>query len=379
MPGVTFEEITSEVVDAYDEDELKDLLKKRMNVRLDVIVARKPFGHMVSDLLQWTERRGRESELIRVAAQARPEHAGMQAIYKKYGMALPLSVQANGETIPAAPADASDAGLERIVRDDLKFLDFAVWRERMTRVEGQVCRVKIDGQPAGTGFLVGPDAILTNFHVLQSILDKSTPATVVECQFDYKVLADRSRNEGIVAHLHPQDWYVDHSPYTPAEADGAPDRELPTTDQLDYALVRLADSIGNQPSLPNSRPGEPDVPRRGWIAIPQAAPVFAARMPLLIVQHPEGSPLKLAIDSRAIDQQAGLGLNSNGTRVRYATNTESGSSGSPVFDQDWRLVALHHYGDPAYNHPPRYNQGIPIAMIRQRIERSGKAQALGRE
>jgi V8-like Glu-specific endopeptidase len=31
--------------------------------------------------------------------------------------------------------------------------------------------------------------------------------------------------------------------------------------------------------------------------------------------------------------------------VRYAVNTEPGTSGSPVFDKDWRLVALHHLGD----------------------------------
>ena len=49
-------------------------------------------------------------------------------------------------------------------------------------------------------------------------------------------------------------------------------------------------------------------------------------------------PLKLAPDTEAV-----LSVNANGTRVRYANNTEPGSSGSPVFDINWNLVALHHH------------------------------------
>ena len=70
-------------------------------------------------------------------------------------------------------------------------------------------------------------------------------------------------------------------------------------------------------------------------------------------------------------------MNAGKTRVRYATNTEAGSSGSPVFDLDWNLVALHHLGDPAYDHPPAYNQGVPIDKIRERLTKAGKASALG--
>jgi len=31
-------------------------------------------------------------------------------------------------------------------------------------------------------------------------------------------------------------------------------------------------------------------------------------------------------------------------RIYYLADTESGSSGSPVFDDSWRLVAIHHAG-----------------------------------
>lgn len=108
------------------------------------------------------------------------------------------------------------------------------------------------------------------------------------------------------------------------------------------------------------------------------APGFAAKMAIIIAQHPDGDPLKLALDTDAIDQERDhtLGLRPGGMRVRYATNTLGGSSGSPCFDFDWNLISLHHYGDTSYNQP-RYNQGIPIGPIRARLEQTGKAAHLG--
>ncbi len=82
-------------------------------------------------------------------------------------------------------------------------------------------------------------------------------------------------------------------------------------------------------------------------------------------------PMKLAMDTQAV-----IGRNKNATRILYRTNTEPGSSGSPCFTLDWNLVALHHYGDPCWQ-APKFNQGVPIELIRRRIEAQGFANALG--
>ena len=66
-------------------------------------------------------------------------------------------------------------------------------------------------------------------------------------------------------------------------------------------------------------------------------------------------------------------MNANRSRVRYSTNTESGSSGSPCFDQNWNLVALHHGGDPNFDvgHRPEFNEGIPVDAIVTFLNRQG--------
>ncbi|HJZ54083.1 MAG TPA: serine protease, partial [Gemmataceae bacterium] len=214
-----------------------------------------------------------------------------------------------------------------------------------------------------------PDAVLSNYHVLKSVLDNPATAAKVTCRFDYKVLADGSRVPGVEVGLHPTDWKLDFSPNAPAELTRTPDNPPPTPDELDYALVRLARRLGDEPAAPKAGTGAPP---RGWLAIPAVAPAFVPKMPLLIAQHPDGKPLKLAVDTESV-----IGVNAGGTRVRYATNTDPGSSGSPVFDLDWNLVALHHLGDPAYDHPPAYNQGVPIDKIRARIAAQRKADVLG--
>jgi len=71
----------------------------------------------------------------------------------------------------------------------------------------------------------------------------------------------------------------------------------------------------------------------------------------------------------ALDLDAKMEVNANGTRVLYQTATEGGSSGSPCFNQFWEVVALHHAGDPSYEgfYNPAFNEGIPISKIVERL------------
>jgi hypothetical protein len=89
---------------------------------------------------------------------------------------------------------------------------------------------------------------------------------------------------------------------------------------------------------------------------PGGRPV-AANQPLFILQHAAGDYLGIAVgDVISADQR----------RVRYRTNTLPGSSGSPCFNDDWELVALHHGSERREN--TTYNEGIPLAAILERAE-----------
>ena len=61
-----------------------------------------------------------------------------------------------------------------------------------------------------------------------------------------------------------------------------------------------------------------------------------------IVQHPNGLPKQLAFrDNQVTDLLDDF--------VHYRADTEPGSSGSPVFNDQWEMVGLHHSGVPKRN------------------------------
>ena len=58
-------------------------------------------------------------------------------------------------------------------------------------------------------------------------------------------------------------------------------------------------------------------------------------MPVKIIQHPLGGP-----KTSSFDKVTAVTMN----HIRYDTSTKSGSSGSPVVNNQFQLIALHHGG-----------------------------------
>ncbi len=367
MSGVKFTEFAQALAEGFDSFELASLLRTEMSVRLDRIVGGGPFDQVIFNLVSWAERRGLEVELIRAAYRVNPGNDQVRQVYQKYGLAPELELQRAGQALPISALPLTDGGLEKTVKKYIPAVDGELWRRQWSEMEGRVCRVELNDARGsmGTGFLVGPEAVLTNYHVLASVLADPMAAAAVQFRFDYKVLRNGTVSEGVLVGPRETGWLLDKSPPTAAEMASNLDGQLPTNDELDYVLIRLARPLGTEPV--GAKASEAGM-SRGWVRIPAAAPALTPQMPLLILQHPRRAPLKFLLDTDGV-----TGLNANGTRVRYLTNTGDGSSGSPCFDMNWSLVALHHYGDPVLKLIGAWNQGVPIGRIRQRIARDATA------
>lgn len=240
-------------------------------------------------------------------------------------------------------------GFERFIRDSNTMLDPEAFAAGLKRAVDAVCKIEVGSALAATGFLVGPDLVLTNYHVVEPLLKGAVAPTAITVRFDYRRWSDATIPDRDPVLLHATDWLVASSRYADDEEgfDAAADR-------LDIALLRLA---GPAPPVHGS------VLPRAWLA--PHAHAFPPRSPLIIVQHPRGQRVKFAQDTDGIER-----VNDQTTRVRYLTNTEEGSSGSPCFDQDWNLVAIHHYGDPAWR-DPTFNQGVPIMSVVELLRARG--------
>jgi nucleoside phosphorylase len=356
------------LLDAFpSKDELARMIQYRLSKNLEAIALGDNLAIIVFKLIQAAQAQGWLETLIARAREANPENPVLAAFCQQIGL---------------SPHSPENDALERMIVQQNLFCDVNTWRQKLGELENQVCRVEVKlsqgGTSYGTGFLIAANLLLTNYHVMEPVIRRdalrqtgqvwAAPQQVV-LRFDYKVLAGSTVNPGSVYQL-ADDWLVDSSPASHWDNVAPPKAGDPQPDELDYALLRLKGSPGKDPVGLSPQPG---AFQRGWVKVPQQEYPFPVGSALLILQHPNRTPLKLSLDTNAI-----LGLNGNQTRVTYRTNTESGSSGSPCFNLNWELVALHHAGDPG-SFAPQYNQGIPIRAILKLLEARGKKQEIGGE
>lgn len=176
----------------------------------------------------------------------------------------------------------------------------------------------------GTGFLIQPDLVLSNHHVL---FPNKQSAAKVTVRFDYDLNLDTSPT--------PYDDVVGIS----GSIEGNPEH--------DWAVVRLEQPVS-----------------RSWIDLtPGAAQVDACAY---IIQHPAGGAKMVALHNNTIRF-------ADGEVVQYLTDTLPGSSGSPVFNNRWEIIALHHQSI-AVNVGSRReirNEGIAIARVRDGLIQRG--------
>jgi V8-like Glu-specific endopeptidase len=77
-----------------------------------------------------------------------------------------------------------------------------------------------------------------------------------------------------------------------------------------------------------------------------------------IIQHPLGAPKQISV-------LASLVVSDVGSNLFYASTTMVGSSGSPVFDENWQVIALH-CGEGCWDAERRWfinNRGVKVSSI----------------
>lgn len=302
-----------------------------------------PPGGLVQnafDLIRWTEGRGRLNELIEGARVQNPRSPALLEFLADSGL--------------NAAASVPRASLQTIFGANVALLNITQWRIGLEEREWQVGRVERDGNARGTAFLVGPDLILTNYHVVADVVGSSALHWGV--RFDYRAGPDGVAVDAGVLIPFADAWLVDHTPHSPLDIIPLGQRygQEPESGYLDFALIRLGRRIGDEPRRPKA------VEARGWIRVPSHPTEWGHILGIGILQHPFGWPLRLALGF-----PPDLKHNPARTRVRYPIPTDQGSSGSPVFDTRWNLVALHHSGDPDFAQP-NFNEAIPIDLIAAR-------------
>lgn len=182
----------------------------------------------------------------------------------------------------------------------------AVARIRVPRFENGTQVSTGDGSlwiQKGTAWLIAPGLAITNYHVVASRLEGEPSAKTL----DLKLQAENALLE---FDFDRQDSVVKKAAVATLVA---------FSQKLDYALLEISNApLRSVPSLAPTRVTHDPT----------------SRMAVNIVQHPRGETKRVALRNNLVTA-------SDAETIRYFTDTDAGSSGSPVCDDRWRVVALH--------------------------------------
>ncbi len=204
------------------------------------------------------------------------------------------------------PADG--LGLERILgASDLVEINFLDLGRRAARAVGRIQVRDLSGhvREFGTGFIVSPSLLLTNNHVLP------TAETARRSLLDLDFEDDEN-----------------FQPRTPVVFGLDPDRFFYTDETLDFSLVAVRPAANDSPA---------ELRAYGFLPLREAKGKVLVDEYVAAIQHPGGAPKKIALrNNKVVDIFDDF--------VHYTTDTDRGASGSPVLNDQWQVVALHHAG-----------------------------------
>ena len=214
---------------------------------------------------------------------------------------------------------------ERIIgkANELMGITFLLKGAKISRSIGRVVIIDqfdfLEGY--GTGFMVSPSLLLTNNHVLENFATASRS----RIQFNYYETAPGTAT-------------------TPIEFDFEPHVFFETNKDLDFTLVAV-------------KPINDDgvaVKDLGWNPLIKESGKAVVGERVNIIQHPSGQPMQLSLRQNQI-------IDVLDDFLHYKADTQRGSSGSPVLNDQWEVAALHHAGVPERNSEGKImlTNGIP--------------------
>ena len=281
-----------------------------------------------SDVLPRRITRLISNPLLKDSLEAQPVNGGDNRVLEEidsYVLMPPAASKAEANKRLQQLSPQARGQLEAIIGgNDL----LPIWfLNRGAELRRTVARIKVvtskGAEGYGTGFLVGPGILITNRHVLDySDIQGDSLLSIVAnavAEFDVEIVPQ------VIA---PGKTRLVSS--TPAVFRLAPQTLLLTDawNALDYVLIALESK---------SIDGQHDISEYGYNRLSADMGKTVTGEPVFIIQHPNGESKKISLLNNRM-----MIRDEKSSYLYYEADTEPGSSGSPVFNRQWEVVALHH-------------------------------------
>lgn len=238
---------------------------------------------------------------------------------KKAGSRIPGKDALANPANSSAQISDSGARIEKVDqegyldRNDLLPVNYL---ERGVNAAKAVCRIyipDISGASGefGTGFLITPRLILTSGHIIK---DKAS-ASRGFAEFDFEADADGKMKDSKTFAFLPEECFLTSSAAQP-----------------DFTIIAISDlSEDTSTSLDNF----------GFLRMIPTLNQIDENELVTIIQHPDGGEKYIGIRENEVIKIGDTVDYLKDMKIWYAGDTATGSSGAPVFNDLWQVVAMH--------------------------------------
>jgi trypsin-like peptidase/effector-associated domain 1 (EAD1)-containing protein len=327
------QELHATLSDIYPTSSRALFVAARAGLNTALLFADQPAFFLWRDILQESANANKTRDVVQVVRDLNPTNPRRPFLDALLAAQAP-SIELQPRAADGAPAfiksdDDIPENEALLFHDDLTLeIGRVPWLievlQALVTVAPSVCRLLVESpgvSSRGTAFRIADELLLTNWHVLHP---NGTIAAAVTAEFGYD---DDGKGGGL--------------PSTAVVCDAATIKGAPADD---WAVISVGQPM--PATVPILKLSEAVIPTK-------LAPAF-------IIQHPGGERKRIAYVRNQITTY-------DDRVVQYLSDTQQGSSGSPVLSDQGRLIALHHAGgrpqEVAGKPPLRKNEGIRIPRI----------------
>ena len=214
--------------------------------------------------------------------------------------------------------DLDRALFQKLIKQGRENFNARVARSTVGRIEAPI------GTAKGTGVLVGQQYLLTCRHIVEHIVDDKEDRAWICFGYEtgtYRVEAGETL-ELDIKNVVSQGPVSDHT--------------------QDYALIRIVSKSEMQPVSLDS--GYPHISQK-----------------ICLIHHPRGEPLQIS--------EIGEVVQLDDEVIKHNIEVDYGSSGGPIFNQDWHVIAIHRgYSSSNSASEPDIAEAVPLYHIWKNIE-----------